>query len=112
MTKRNQAPANTTTPGTSAEDSEQSEFGGESPIVTARVIPDEPKKKPRTESPETLAIRALRVRREIQSQQIAELTRHVERTKELQVKLEKHDEACEQLPAPAREILVKLRGDL
>jgi hypothetical protein len=67
-------------------------------------------KRPRTESPETLATRALRTRRQLHERLEAEIARHTAKRAELSAIISAHDDECRKLPEAARVIFERLVG--
>lgn len=71
-----------------------------------------PTKKPRTESPERIALRAFQRRRELHDRLGAIHERHMRDVAKVTAEITAHDADCEKLPEAVQKILVKLRGDL
>jgi hypothetical protein len=67
-------------------------------------------KRHRTESPETLAMRALRTRRQLHERLDAEVARHTAKRQELSTLINAHDDECKQMPESARVIFERLVG--
>ena len=68
-------------------------------------------KKPRAESPETVAMRALRERRQLQERLDKERERHTARVAELLGAISAHATKCQQLPDKARSMVEQFQPE-
>jgi hypothetical protein len=102
MTKRNQS-------ATPLHPDEADKFIDVSTEPEPKPAPAKPK-RPRTESPETLATRAHRIRRELHERLEAEIARHTAKRAELNTVISAHDDECRKLPEAARVIFERLVG--